>query len=419
MNAPSLAMKSPDLAGRDPFGAYVSDEATAKTIQAVISERNWGEDRVVLGGIDGAVRALAVSSSPLFLIIDLSESESPRGDINALAEVVEPGTIVLALGTVNDVNFYRDLLASGIQDYLVKPVSEDTIRDAIAHAELLLSQPTVTPQDEEAQEHMCAVIGVRGGVGASTVATACAWIAAHEMNKKVALLDLDVHFGTDSLAFDLEPGRGLVDALENPGRVDSLFLERATIKESDKLAILGAEAPINSPMIPDPSALGHLQGELKSSYEVVIIDWPRAVLPTQAFLASQLTDVVIVADLSLASARDTIRLLAFLKENAPQARVHLVVNKHSNSTTLELTRKDFESSVERNIDLFLPLDVKTAVAAAKKGTAVPEIAKSAKLSAQLRALTQRIGGVPNASERVKLIDKITALVKRTPKAGAK
>ncbi|GAB4151358.1 MAG: AAA family ATPase [Sphingomonadales bacterium] len=419
MNAPSLAMKSPDLAGRDPFGAYVCDEATAKIMQAVIAERNWGEDRVVLGGIDGAVRALAVSSSPMFLIIDLSESESPRGDINALAEVVEPGTIVLALGTVNDVNFYRDLLASGIQDYLVKPVSEDAIRDAIAHAELLLSQPTVSTQEEVAQEHMCAVIGVRGGVGASTVATGCAWIAAHEMNKKVALLDLDVHFGTDSLAFDLEPGRGLVDALENPGRVDSLFLERATIKESDKLAILGAEAPINSPMIPDPSALGHLQGELKSSYEVVIIDWPRAALPTQAFLAGQLTDVVIVADLSLAAARDTIRLLAFLKENAPQSRIHLVVNKHSNSTVLELTRKDFESSVERNIDLFLPLDVKTAVAAAKKGTAVPEIGKSAKLSAQLRALTQRIGGVPNASERVKFVDKITALVKRTPKAGAK
>lgn len=418
MNAPSLAIKAAAMNGRDPFGAYVCDEATAQTIRKVITERNWGEERVVLGGIDGAVRALAVSSSPMFLIIDLSESESPRGDINALAEVVEPGTIVVALGNVNDVNFYRDLLASGIQDYLVKPLSEETLRDAISHAEMLLSQPAHVGTEAPVEEHMCAVIGVRGGVGASTIATGCAWIAAHEMNKKVALLDLDVHFGTDSLAFDLEPGRGLVDALENPGRVDSLFLERATIKESEKLSILGAEAPINAPMIPDPSALGHLQGELKSSYEVVIIDWPRAALPTQAFLASQLTDVVIVADLSLAAARDTIRVLAFLKENAPQAHIHLVINKSANGAILELSRKDFESSVERKIDLVIPVDIKAAVAAAKKGTAVPDIAKSSKLSSQLRALAHRIGGTPNEAARASFIEKVTALVKKVPKPGS-
>ena len=65
-----------------------------------------------------------------------------------------------------------------------------------------------------------------------------------------ALLDLDVHFGTRrARALDLEPGRGLTDAIDNPGRIDGLFIERAMIRANDHLAILSAEAPMNSPLI--------------------------------------------------------------------------------------------------------------------------------------------------------------------------
>ena len=39
-------------------------------------------------------------------------SGDPLNDINALAEVCEPGTVVIAAGQVNDVRLYRDLVAS-------------------------------------------------------------------------------------------------------------------------------------------------------------------------------------------------------------------------------------------------------------------------------------------------------------------
>jgi pilus assembly protein CpaE len=60
------------------------------------------------------------------------------------------------------------------------------------------------------------VIGTRGGVGASTIATSLAWLFSADDKMPTALLDLDVHFGTGALALDLEPGRGLTDAIENP-----------------------------------------------------------------------------------------------------------------------------------------------------------------------------------------------------------
>ena len=44
----------------------------------------------------------------------------------------EPGTAVIATGQVNDVRLYRDLIASGIQDYLLKPLNPDAVRRILA-----------------------------------------------------------------------------------------------------------------------------------------------------------------------------------------------------------------------------------------------------------------------------------------------
>src|SRR3546814_12142741 len=99
-----------------------------------------------------------------------------------------------------------------------------------------------------------AVIGVRGGVGGSTVASSLAWLLAEKEHRSTALLDLDVHFGTGAMAFDLEPGRGLTDELENPSRIDGLFIERAMVRATERLAVPSAEAPMHQPLMAAGSA---------------------------------------------------------------------------------------------------------------------------------------------------------------------
>ena len=108
--------------------------------------------------------------------------------------------MVIAAGQVNDVRLYRDLVASGIQDYLLKPFTADQLRDAFANAQMTISGPRVNETvDREAAIVTAAVIGVRGGVGASTVASSLAWLMGDKAGRSAALLDLDVHFGTGAL----------------------------------------------------------------------------------------------------------------------------------------------------------------------------------------------------------------------------
>jgi pilus assembly protein CpaE len=381
MNAPFHASRAAAL--RDPFTAFVCDDATAEMLRPIAVEHGWAPEKVNKGGLRNAVQSLSVSASPNILFVDLSESGDPLNDINALAEVCEPGTVVIAAGQVNDVRLYRDLVASGIQDYLLKPFSADQLRDAFANAQMTISGPRLNEPSAEKPHVMAAVIGARGGVGASTVATSLAWLMGEKAGRSTALLDLDVHFGTGALALDLEPGRGLTDAIENPSRIDGLFIERAMVRANEKLSVLSAEAPINQPMLTDGAAFFQLQEEMRNAFESTVIDLPRAMLVQYPHLVHDAHVTVVVSEFTLAGTRDTIRILSWLKTNAPQSRVIMVANRVVNGGVQEISRKDFEQSIERKVDIVIPFDPKAASQAAKLGQPLAKVSGNAKISQPL------------------------------------
>ena len=387
MNAP---WKPAGVGHRDPFTAYVCDEATAEALRPVVGDLGWSVDKVYKGGLRNAVQSLSVTASPQILFVDLAESGDPLNDINALAEVCEPGTVVIAAGQVNDVRLYRDLIASGIQDYLLKPLQPDALREAFGHAQAMLNAPKPVEAVLDRPHCAIAVIGTRGGVGASTIATSLAWIASEKEKRSTALLDLDVHFGTGALTLDLEPGRGLTDAIENPSRIDGLFIERAMVKASETLAVLSAEAPINAPLMTDGAAFYQLQEEMRSAFEATVVDLPRGMLVQHPHLISEIQAAIVVTELTLASARDTIRILSWLKTNAPQTHVTVVANRVHTGGQLEISRKDFEGSIERKIDFVVSFDQKLAAQAAKLGKPLAEAGKNAKTTAPIVALAAHV-----------------------------
>jgi pilus assembly protein CpaE len=388
MNAP---WKSGVAGNRDPINAYVCDDMTLDVIRGVCEEMGWSQEKAFKGGLRNAVQSLSVSASPQILLVDLSESGDPINDINSLAEVCEPGTIVIAVGQVNDVRLYRDLLMSGLQDYLLKPVSPDALRDSFANAQTILNAPKHDENAADRPHISTAVIGTRGGCGASTIAASLSWIFSEKQGHPTGLLDLDVHFGTAALAMDLEPGRGLTDAIDNPSRIDGLFIERAMIKANDKLSILSAEAPMSSPVLTDGAAFFQLQEEFCAAFENTVIDLPRSMLIAYPHLVHDVNVAIIVSEMTLASARDAIRVLAYLKQSAPQCRT-LVVGNKMQSASVEISRADFESTIERKIDLMLPADGKAMAQAAKLGQPVVEAVRASKVSVGLTNLAEMIQG---------------------------
>ncbi len=419
MNAP---FKLGPGAGRDMFQAYACDDNSVSIIRSIAVEMGWQAERVYKGGLRNAVQSLSVSASPQILFVDMSESIDPLADINGLAEVCEPGTIVIACGQVNDVRLYRDLLASGIHDYLLKPLNSDHVRDALINAQ----NAFLAPRHEAGEGHShvaTAIIGVRGGVGASTFATSLAWLMSEQASRSTALLDLDLHFGTDALTLDLEPGRGLIDAIENPSRIDGLFIERAMVRASEKLAILSAEAPINQPMLTDGGAFHQLLEEFRNAFECSIVDLPRPMLIQFPQLMADIQVAVIVTEITLAAARDTIRMLSWLRGNAPHVKTLVIANKVQ-PNALEISRKDFEQSIEHKVDIVLPYDMRMAGQAAKLGKPLAEVAKSSKLGHAYSAVVGEIldlteEGGATAKKGMSLLGKLSDFKDLLPRRGAK
>ena len=386
MNAP---WKSGSPNGRDQFAAYLCDEASLDVLRPVAIEMGWLPEKCYKGGLRNAVQSLSITASPNILLIDLSESGDPLNDINALAEVCEPGTIVVAVGQVNDVRLYRDLIASGIHDYILKPLAPGQLRDSLAQAQAVFAAPKHHELGAGKEHVSTAVIGTRGGVGASTLATSLAWLFSADGKLPTALLDLDIHFGTGALCLDLEPGRGLTDAIENPSRIDGLFIERAMIRANDNLAILSAEAPIGQPLMTDGSAFIQLEEEFRQAFETTVIDMPRNMLINFPHLLADVNVVVLVVEMTLASARDAIRLHSWLRANASHARVIVVANKVQPSLA-EISKADFEASIETKIQLSIPYDLKAASTAAKLGRTFFDANRSSRAGGAIRELSNMI-----------------------------
>ncbi|MBL4801673.1 MAG: hypothetical protein JKY45_07235 [Emcibacter sp.] len=408
MSIASLLKKNETV--ENEFEAYVCDDETTQALVPILNEREWNTSQIKKGGIENAIRTLATASPPQFLFVDLAKSVNPMEDMNALAEVCEPGTMVIAIGTENDIDLYRNLINSGVHEYLVKPVSTEQIRECILAAEntLRISNETEVQVIENETDKLVAVIGMRGGVGASTIVSSCSWIIANNIKRNTAILDMDIYFGTDALTFDLEPGRGLCDALENPSRIDGLFIERAMIRQGENLSILGSEASLNDPTYTDPSAMSHLLSELKHNFNYVIMDLPRNMAAEYPLMLSEADEIILVSDLTLASARDVIRFLALCKTVAPEKTVKIILNKVAGPGLVEVDKKDFEASIERPVDWEIPLDSKLMVQVARAGKPLPQAASMSKVVKILKSISADITGSNSETSKVSFWKKLTA-----------
>jgi pilus assembly protein CpaE len=336
--------------------AIVHDQVTLDRIRDVIRELQLDDELKFVATLDVALRTIHDGQHPRVLVIDLTDSPAPIADLSAARAVGGADMKVVALGSVNDVGLYRDLIAAGASDYLVKPPSHEALS-------ALFEKHSFGPGGASGLGQVIVFIGSRGGVGCTAAAVSCAWALADERKERTALVDLDLHFGTVALQLDIDPGNGLCEALEQPSRIDTLFIERAMIRVTDNLRILAAEAAIGAPQYADAGAADMLLYELRRKFAWIVIDLPRFVTPTQRIVLAAAGHVVVLCERSLAGLRDTIRIQALVRERSPQTQL-LLVETGAHAT---VGKSQFEKAVGASFDGSLPHDPDAADAAVNAG----------------------------------------------------
>jgi pilus assembly protein CpaE len=310
--------------------------------------------------------------------------------MNELAEVCEPGVRVIAIGGRNDVGLFRDLINTGISDYLVKPIAP-----ALLHKSLLnVIDNSAQGRQNNRLGRLIAVTGTRGGVGATMLATSVAWTIAHRRRRRVALVDLDLQYGTVALALDLEPCHGLREALEQPGRIDSLFVDRVMARQSDTLFVLSAEESLGEAMVADTGALDLLLSELRSKFHYVVVDVPRQVSPSTQHMLQAASNLLVVTDLTLAGMRDTLRQVTLMPGINAACQLTIVANRVSEYREAEIGRREFEAAIGRSLDFVIPFDARSVAAAVNGGR--PVVASGGRIATVVQEIADRLAGsAPN------------------------
>jgi pilus assembly protein CpaE len=260
------------------------------------------------------------------------------------------------LGDRNDISLYRSLKDAGIVEYFYKPLVDNLVQRACT--------AVLSGEREHHASHtgkLIFVLGMRGGVGATSIAIWAAWHLAEMRHRRALLVDLDLWGGDTALQLDVLPNHALREALEKPDRVDDLFLERGVIHAGPRLDILAALEPLDQfTSLRDDAVLSLLTNVL-SQYRYVFVDVPQALAP-QLVQALQLPSIILlVSDGSLVSARDVARWRQQIgPDNAERQTLH-VVNKAG--ALGSLPTEAYVRAVGQAPDIIIPYQHEIGVAA--------------------------------------------------------
>jgi len=405
--------------------AFIADTATLARVSSDLFSLTLGKANIREGSIDSA---LAIADWPRdldLLVVDLEGATDPVADAAALKTAVPGACIVVGLGRINDVALFRDLIAVGFNDYLAVPFAEGAMGRAVERA-LELRERTgagagaAQPSPRDATPRTLSVIGTRGGVGATTAAVAIASMLGTRLKEEVLLIDFDLHYGSLMLALDLDVIDALREALDQPDRIDALFIQQVAQKKSEYLYAIGAEESSSNGFQPRPHAAGDFLRSIHRRFRWVVADVPRGdpVIQRQVIEAS--SDILLITDLSLPGIRDAMRIQQLVHDIAPAANLYIATGGSIDARRSSVKVSDVERTLKRKVDCQIPADTAAALAAVNGGKPLPEAAPASGIVKALRPLIAALDA-PEADKAtgttrkpVSLLDRLRRGLKKKP-----
>jgi len=392
----------------------VSVQAFCETVETAAAVQSAGEDRrlakahlkIQMGGMAAAVEAYRSAPTPNVIILETEGRNDVLAGLDQLASVCDSGTRVIVVGRINDVALYRELVRRGVSDYVLAPINPlDIVRSICG----LFSSP-----EAKAVGRIIAVVGAKGGVGASTIAHNVAWAIARDLALDSVVADLDLAFGTAGLDYNQDPPQGIADAVFSPDRVDTAFIDRLLSKCTDHLNLLAAPATLDRVYDFGADAFDAIFDTLRTTMPCIVLDVPHqwSGWAKRALIGAD--DLLIVAAPDLANLRNTKNIFDLLKATRPNDRMPLYcLNQVGIPKRPEINASEFAKAIESEPIVSIPFDPQMFGAAANNGQMIAEISATHRSTEMFLQIAQRLTGrgeskKPRSSFLSPLIEKLRA-----------
>jgi pilus assembly protein CpaE len=386
-----------EIVGRDEQIApapRISVQAFCETVETAAAIQAAGEDRrmakahlrIQMGGVAAAIEAYQSSPTPNVVMLEsVTRGEDILAGLDQLSEVCDAGTRVIVIGRTNDVTLYRDLVRRGVSDYLIAPVGALQVVRSVCG---LFSAPDAKPVGR-----IIAVVGAKGGVGASTIAHNIAYTISHDLSLDSVVTDLDLAFGTAGLDFNQDPPQGIAEAVFSPDRIDNAFVDRLLAKCTDHLSLLAAPATLDRVYDFGADAFESIFDSLRATVPCVVLDVPHQWTGWSKQTLIGADDILIVAAPDLANLRNAKNIYDLLKASRPNDHRPLYcLNQVGVPKRPEIKAADFAKALEEEPVAVIPFDPQVFGAAANNGQMIGEISASHRTAELFRELAQMLTG---------------------------
>jgi pilus assembly protein CpaE len=375
---------------------FADTQEMKAALEAMASDRRMARvhGEVHDGGLDAAIARYRNQPSPNLLIVE-TRAEGPviRERLDVLAQACHTGTRLLLIGHVNDVALYRDLLATGVSEYLVAPVTPLSLIACISR----LYRGSAT----EPLGRTIAFVGAKGGVGSSTIAHNVASALGRLYGRGVLLADLDHPFGSARLCFGLDENPAVGQALQEAERLDYVLLERVLAKCERHLSVLTAPNRLDEPCDLTADAFSHMLGVAQRNLPYVVLDLPHVWTSwgRQRLLAAD--EIVLCAQPDLVGLQNAKNIFCQLTRLRPNdAPPRLVLNQVGMPRRSEISAPKFGEALGTAPSACIPFDAATFSAAGNMGKMIADVAPRSAAAKTIQTLAGMLSGHgPTAARR--------------------
>src|SRR5215471_11988511 len=385
--APPTANDYIAAAPRISVQAFCESEETAAAVRSAGEDRRLAKAHLTVkkGGMAAAIDAYHNAPTPNVIVIESEGQSDILTGLDDLASVCDPGTRVIIIGNETDEVPYRELVRRGVNDYVIGPVSPlDVVRSICS---LFSASEAVTVG------RVIAVAGAKGGVGASTVAHNVAWAIARNLKLDSVVIDLDLAFGTASLDYNQDPAQGIANAVFQPDRPDSAFIDRLLAKCSDHLSLLAAPAALDRVYDLGANAFDAIFDTLRLTTPCIVLDVPHQWSAWTRRALEGADDILIVAEPDLANLRNAKNLLSVLKASRPNDQMPLFcLNQVGMPKRPEIDKRSFAKTLESQPVAAIPFDSRLFGTAANNGQMIAELSANHRTSQMFLDIARKLTG---------------------------
>ncbi len=315
---------------------------------------------------------------PDLVVADLGDE--PDRVLDLLEKLPSPRSRLVVIGPQDRSGPILRAMRMGVREYLDQPPAEEDLRRAVAR----LASDLGSESDVETPARVVAVMGAKGGVGATVVACQLA-AALRRGGARTALVDLNLPLGDVALHYDIQPAYTLANIAREADRLDATYLRTLLQGRPDGVQILAAPTRAEEAELVRGVHVERALGLLREDFEWVVLDVSRTWSePTMRALdlADQILLVTLMDVPTLNHTRQHLDLMERLGHTG--RRIRLIANRQSRSDVV--TEKDVVEFLDRRPDFGLPNDYPTTLAAVNRGLPIAEVAPRSAIARAYAAL---------------------------------